>query len=437
VPAVGTPAFGEDGGMGTPGELRAGTLEFRRGPLAVLGRVRDAGDLAWLVLGRRRLLVLSAPELVEDALVTQARLLTKEKVLWGGWSQQLVQREGPGTLGSEDWTTHTEGRRRIQPTFGTARLEGLRPVVREAALELVDAWPDGPGLDLWPAMRHYAIAAFCVAMLGTRLDDAAAGELDDRLSHALAAYAPVSSAGLLALTVARRRRLSRAVAASAETRRWLGELVAGARPDADDLPAALRVGDLDPEVAAHDAFTVLLAGVDTSASVLGWLCCLLATNRGLCERLAAEWEEADDGRGPLPLAARTVQEALRLYPASWFVARSVAAPATVAGIELNPGTTVVASPYVVQRDSRWYEDPGRFDPDRWTVSTSRPKFAFFPFGGGVRQCPGERLARIEGELLAGALAAHRILAVLDDLPRPLAAASLRFRGSALLSARRR
>jgi cytochrome P450 len=415
-------------------ELRVRTLAFRREPLAVLARARDAGDATWLRLGRQRLLVLSHPDLIEDALVTQARALTKEKVLWGGWSQQLVQRQGPGTIGSEDWTVHTQSRRRVQPAFAPARLDGLRPAVREAALELVDSWPVG---ELWPAMRRYAIAVFCASMLGTKLDDGAVGELDGRLTAALASYAPVSSAGVLAVTLVRRRRLARAVEASAVSRRWLGGLIAASEAGGDGLPATLHTGDLDPEAAAHDAFTILLAAVDTSASMLGWLGCLLATDAGLCERLAAEWAAADEGRGPLPLAAAAVQEVLRLYPASWFVARSVAAPATVAGIELAPETTVVASPYVVQRDRRWYDEPDRFDPDRWTAAPTRPKFAFFPFGGGVRQCPGERLARIEGELLAGALAARLSLAPLAALPRPRAAASLRFRDPVRLAARRR
>ena len=158
-------------------ELRVRTRAFRREPLAVLARARDAGDATWLRLGRRRLLVLSHPDLIEDALVTQARALTKEKVLWGGWSQQLVQREGPGTIGSEDWAVHTQSRRRVQPAFAPARLDGLRPDVREAALEVADSWPV-EGLELWPAMRRYAITAFCVSMLGTKLDDGATAELD-------------------------------------------------------------------------------------------------------------------------------------------------------------------------------------------------------------------------------------------------------------------
>src|SRR5262249_44157011 len=153
--------------------------------------------------------------------------------------------------------------------------------------------------------------------------------------------------------------------------------------------------ELDARVVAEDAVTILLAAVDTSASVFGWLCCLLAGDPSLCKRLAGEWNDADEGAGPLPLAARVFQETLRLYPASWLVARRAPEETTVAGVELEPGTTIVASAYVVQRDPRWYDEPDRFDPDRWLEPADRPRFAFFPFGGGVRQCPGEPLARIE------------------------------------------
>ena len=163
----------------------------------------------------------------------------------------------------------------------------------------------------------------------------------------------------------------------------------------------------------------------------------LACDPELCTRLASEWEESDDGRQPLPLAGRVFQETLRLYPASWFVARRALVAETLAGTDVPPETTVVMSPFVVHRDPRWYADPASLEPDRWLGATDLPRFAFFAFGGGVRQCIGERLARLEGEVLAGALAAHVTFLPPSRPPVVHAGASLRFQGPLVLEARRR
>ena len=66
------------------------------------------------------------------------------------------------------------------------------------------------------------------------------------------------------------------------------------------------------------------------------------------------------------------------------------------------------STYYVQRDARWFPDPERFDPERFAPNTptTRPRFAYFPFGGGVRQCIGQAFAEMEGRLTLASLAQH-------------------------------
>src|SRR5262249_57895186 len=102
--------------------------------------------------------------------------------------------------------------------------------------------------------------------------------------------------------------------------------------------------------------------------------------------------ESDDAAS-LPFARMVVAESLRLHPPSWFVGRRAIADVEVMGRGLPAGSTVLLSPYVVQRDARWFADPERFDPDRWdeTAHSARPRFSYFPLGGGPRQCIGERL----------------------------------------------
>ena len=89
-----------------------------------------------------------------------------------------------------------------------------------------------------------------------------------------------------------------------------------------------------------------------------------------------------------------------------------------------PRSILVMSPYLVQRDPRFYQDPERFDPDRWTPEfrAALPKFAYFPFGGGPRQCIGESFAWMELILLVATISQHWRLRLVPGhpvVPQPL------------------
>ena len=94
-------------------------------------------------------------------------------------------------------------------------------------------------------------------------------------------------------------------------------------------------------------------------------------------------------------------EAMRLYPPAWSVGRRNLKEYQIGDYLIPPRTVILMSTYVVHRDPRWFPEPERFDPDRWLPEnvTKRPKFSYFPFGGGARVCIGERFAWMEGVLL--------------------------------------
>jgi cytochrome P450 len=101
-----------------------------------------------------------------------------------------------------------------------------------------------------------------------------------------------------------------------------------------------------------------------------------------------------------------VTESMRLYPPAWAVGRMSKEAFELGGIEIPARSICIMSPYVMQRDARFYPDPERFDPERWTPERrdARPKFSYFPFGGGARVCIGERFAWMEGVLLLASIA---------------------------------
>jgi cytochrome P450 len=115
----------------------------------------------------------------------------------------------------------------------------------------------------------------------------------------------------------------------------------------------------------------------------------------------------------LPYTERVVAESMRLYPPAWVIGRRARVDVDLDGYRIPAGSIVLVSPFVTQRDARWYPDPLRFDPDRFApeARAARPRYAYFPFGGGPRVCIGEGFASMEARLLLATIARHARLEV--------------------------
>jgi cytochrome P450 len=100
----------------------------------------------------------------------------------------------------------------------------------------------------------------------------------------------------------------------------------------------------------------------------------------------------------LTYTAMVFQEAMRLYPPAPAFGRRPTEKIAIGGYDIRPGSSILMSPYVTQRNERWFVRPEQFEPERWRNS-SIPKFAYFPFGGGAKMCIGEAFARMEGVLV--------------------------------------
>jgi cytochrome P450 len=153
--------------------------------------------------------------------------------------------------------------------------------------------------------------------------------------------------------------------------------------------------------------TLLLAGHETTANALAWALHLLATHP------EAQLRAGEDG----PYVRAVWQEALRLFPPAWLQTRRLTEPDEVCGQRLPAGSMLVFSPWVVHRDPRWWPEPDRFRPERWLdPAPERPRFAYFPFGGGPRQCIGNDFADLEGRAVLDAVLRRWRLAPAPDAP---------------------
>jgi cytochrome P450 len=188
--------------------------------------------------------------------------------------------------------------------------------------------------------------------------------------------------------------------------------------DAGDLLSMLLLaqdegsGMSDKQV-RDEALTLFLAGHETTANALTWTWYLLSQNPEVESKFHAEIDRALSGRLPgfddlpqLKYVEMVFAESMRLYPPAWGIGRRNLEAYQIGEYSIPARSIILMSPFVVHRDPRWFPDPESFDPDRWLpeAAAARPKFSYFPFGGGARVCIGERFAWMEGVLLLATLA---------------------------------
>jgi cytochrome P450 len=157
-----------------------------------------------------------------------------------------------------------------------------------------------------------------------------------------------------------------------------------------------------------EAMTIFIAGHETTANALTWAWYLLSQHPEIETALQREVAEVLGTRQAtfedvpkLQLTERIFSESLRLYPPLWIIGRQAMADVKIGDYDVPKGSYCFVSPFVMQRDPRYFPDPEKFDPDRWLpeAKAARPKYSYFPFSGGSRSCLGENFAWMEGALL--------------------------------------
>jgi cytochrome P450 len=326
---------------------------------------------------------------------------------------------GDGLLTSEG-DHHRRQRRLVQPAFHRDRLAGYGAVMVERTAEVRERWQSGASFDVLQEMMRLTLAIVAKTLFSTEVDSEA-DDIGTALTEVFALFdiilLPFSELlEKLPLPAVRRfhrarKRLDQTIYRLIAERRALGI-------DAGDLLSMLLLardedgqgGMTDPQV-RDEALTLFLAGHETTSNALTWTWYLLSQNPAAEAAFHAEIDTALAGRLPsfedLPRLRYTESvfaESLRLYPPVWGIGRRALEDYPVGDFVVPKGSVVLMSPYAMHRDSRWFPDPLEFRPERWlSDDAARPKFAYFPFGGGARVCIGERFAWMEGILILAAL----------------------------------
>ena len=396
-------------------------VRFRRDPTAALRTLRDAhGDVATFRLGRKRLYLLSHPDLVRDVIVTHHRNFIKSYAL-----QRARVLLGHGLLTSEG-EMHLRQRRLAQPAFHRDRVAAMARAMVRFAGETADGWREGMEVDAGTEMNRLTLAIAGETLLGAGVRDEA-DEIRDALTDALALFNRLHNPfgelldrlpvpGTLRMRRARAR-LDATIYRAIAQRRALGE-------DRDDLLGMLLAarddegdgGGMTDEQLRDELLTLFLAGHETTANALGWTWHLLAAHPEAEARMHDELRTVLGGRAPaagdygaLPYTRAVLAESMRLYPPAWTVGREPLEDYEAGGYRIRAGSIVLMSPWIIHRDPRWWADAESFRPERWLApdfEASLPRFAYFPFGGGVRKCIGEGFAWMEGVLTLATIASR-------------------------------
>jgi cytochrome P450 len=404
---------------GPRGRFLLGSLpEFRRDVLGFLTDcARRYGDVVPIRVPRRRLVLLSHPDLVEEVLTEHARRTTKTTLL-----RQLRTILGDGLLLSEG-DTWLRQRRLMQPAFHRQRIAAYGDVMAGHADRAMARWKDGETRDV-----HADMMAITQAIVAKTLFDADVSGNDawdvGQALHVLMEDFSRSRTRIFRLPsfiVTPGRRKTRQAVETLD--RLVYGIIAARRASGKDhgdlLSLLLQAQDADDGSRMTDRqvrdeiMTLFLAGHETTAVSLSWTWYLLAQHPDVEARLVDEVRGVLGGRLPtvadLPRLRYTemvVTESMRLYPPAYSITRRVAEPLTVGGHRMEPETVLVMSQWVIHRDGRWFQQPDAFQPDRWEHDLAKrlPRYAYFPFGGGPRLCIGNTFALMEATLLLAAIA---------------------------------
>jgi cytochrome P450 len=391
-----------------------------RDPLAIFTRfARDYGDIAFFKLGTERCYFINHPGFIKDVLVTHQRNFTKSRGL-----ERAKKLLGEGLLTAEG-QTHLRHRRLLQPAFHRDRIAGYAQVMIDYAARLTGRWQDGATIDVSKEMMRVTLSIAGKTLFDTDVESRA-DEVGVAVTDVLESFwlNLLPGADLLErLPIPRLRRahasrqrldalIYRMIADRRASGRDHGDLLSmliAAQEDDGDSPAR----GLSDEEVRDEAITILLAGHETTANALTWTLYLLSQNPAAAASLHAELDGVLAGRAPSPrdypqlaYTRRVITESMRLFPPAWVIGRRSIADYKIADYQLPPRSIVFMSPFVMHRDARFYSQADRFNPDRWTpeFEAALPKFAYFPFGGGARQCIGEQFAWMESVLVLATIA---------------------------------
>ena len=409
-------------------------LAFRRDPLTFFtNTARTYGDVARFTFGSQPVYLVSHPDLIEDVLVTSAKKFMKGIAL-----QRAKRLLGEGLLTAEG-QMHLRQRRTIQPMFHRQQVQRFAAAMVRHAERWRDSVQAGATLNLTEEMGALTLAIVGDTLFSSNVQSDA-DEVREALTDAVQSFAYAMLPGIEMIEKLPIGPFVKVRTARARLDRVILRVIAERRDGSAEPPdlISMLLSARDPENPAapgmsdqqirDEAMTIFLAGHETTANAMAWTWHLLGNAPAAEARLRDELQRVLAGRTPsaddvpkLEYTRAVIAESMRLYPPAWTMGRRAVEAHTIGGYPIEPKALVLLSQWVAHRDPRWWQAPLEFTPERWTgtAGASRPKYAYFPFGGGTRICIGESFAWTEAILLLAVIAQRwSFVPVTPPVPEP-------------------
>ena len=403
--------------------------EFNRDALGFITRCREYGDVV-----RTRFFYVTAyflyhPDDIEYVVSTNARNFIKAMSLRSNFFQRLV---GKGLLTSEGELWRRQ-RRLSQPAFHRQRINSFGEVMVEYTQRMISSWQPGELRDVHRDMMRLTLEIVVKTLFNADVSGDA-----DRVGQVLSQIVkPFASQATLKWildnrlpTLAHRRFNRSARQIDDIVYRIIEERRRSGYDQGDLLSMLLEAHDEDgsqmsDQQLRDEVMTLFLAGHETTALTLSWTWYLLACNPEAEQKFHAELDEVLDGRPPevndlpqLKFTEMIAKESMRLYPPAYGLGREAVDECEIGRYVVPAKAQVFMFQWATHRDSRFFPEPDKFFPERWTDEfvAGLPKYAYFPFGGGPRFCIGNQFAMMEIVLLLATIGQRYSLSLAQDHP---------------------
>ena len=387
---------------------------------------RDYGDIVKIRLGPAEAIAVFHPDAVRRVLQENQGNYSKDTLAFK--KLRLIAGNGLITSNGDFWLRQ---RRLMQPAFHRERINTLCDVIVQQTERILDpletAARDGQTVNMVYEMMNLTMGVATQAMFGSQVQDVD-GQLSEAIAHLMRDttfrfehpfYPPPR------FPTGRNRQFSAALAhidrliyAIIDERRKhpgqhndLLEMMMDAQVEESELNGGEPSQMTDKQL-RDECVTLLLAGFETTASSLCWTLTLLTRHPEVEARLRAEISEVLGDRAPglediprLKYTQMVRDESMRLFPPAWLTERMPVKADVLCGYRIPAGITLAITQFVTHRHPEFWPDPEKFDPQRFSAENSRGRheYAFFPFGGGGRQCLGKNLALLETTLVLAML----------------------------------
>jgi cytochrome P450 len=432
-------------------------FDFLRDPLTVLHNLsKEYGDISHFKFGKNHIYLLNNPDYIKEVLVNYENNFIKSRGL------QLAKRIlGEGLLTSEG-EIHRRQRQLIQPIFHQDEIPNYANIMTDYTLGVSSQWYDQAIIDIHKEFMHLALAIVSKIFFSVSIEESEIKVIDQCVTTIIEHFnrARMPFAGIIEKVPLPSN------IQFYQAKKHLDEIIyriidSHVNNDSDnnnynqqqngshlhkDLISLLLQGrdnsyfstsknnedannitSTNRHQLRDNVMTIFLAGHETVANALTWTFYLLSQNPKEEKMLHEELDSVlhDDNAAPtathiskLEYTQKVFAESMRLYPPAWAIGRQAIENCKIGDYVIPAGSSILMSQYLMHHDNRYFPKPELFDPERWDPQekAKRPRFCYFPFGGGKRSCIGETFAWMEGILVIATIARRWKMRVMPGHP---------------------